>query len=293
MNPTSNPCPMAGSGVHRWLMSEANRCRNRGLTPEGCFDALRLASRSCGRVVPNSEISSTIRKAYSQPKSGQFTREQGFSPVVVRQWPKPDDGYIEAVLANGFTVEKLTAQTCAELQAEMNCTESLIDRLFPGDPLLCVATGSPKHARTASRSAWRGRLSACSLIVPSPMIALNGLNQEGRLSARCLNNVGPRRFLVVEFDNGDLDSQAARLWYLAGMAPLSLAVHSGNKSIHGWFFCQGIPEERLRNFMHRCVRLGADPATWTRCQMVRMPGGTRENGRPQSVLFFNPKTLKP
>lgn len=291
MNPTSSPCPIAGSGVHRWLMSEANRCRNRGLTPEGCFDVLRLGSQRCGRVVLNSEINATIRKAYAQPTSGQLTRAQRLSPTVARQWVQPDNRYIAAVLANGFTVERLKAETSPELQVELDCTEILIDRLFPGDPLLCAATGSPRHARTASRSEWRGRLRSCALVVPSSMIALKGLNQEGRLSARCLNNVGPRRFLVVEFDNGNLDSQAARLWHLAGMSPLSLAVHSGNKSIHGWFFCQGIPEERLRKFMHRCVQLGADPATWTRCQMVRMPGGTREDGRRQSVFYFNPQTF--
>lgn len=125
------------------------------------------------------------------------------------------------------------------------------------------------------------------------MSSNTGKTKEGKVSVRCLDNVGPRRFLVVEFDNGDLDSQAARLWHLAATAPLSLAVHSGNKSIHGWFFCQGIPDERLRNFMHGCVRLGADRATWLPCQMVRMPGGTRDNGRSQRVLYFNPKTLQP
>jgi hypothetical protein len=70
-----------------------------------------------------------------------------------------------------------------------------------------------------------------------------------------------------------------------------VAVHSGGKSIHGWFSCSGKPEERLRRFMRYTVRLGADPATWTRSQFVRMPDGKRDNGKPQRIFFFNPETI--
>ena len=71
-----------------------------------------------------------------------------------------------------------------------------------------------------------------------------------------------------------------------------LAVHSGGKSIHGWFYCAGQVECRLRRFMENAVSLGADRALWTRSQFVRMPDGTRENGNRQCVYFFNPEVLK-
>ena len=100
-----------------------------------------------------------------------------------------------------------------------------------------------------------------------------------------------RRFLVVEFDNGDLDGQAARLWHLGQVAPLTLAVHSGGKSVHGWFATHGKPDSELRHFMRRAVALGADPATWTACQFVRLPDGRRDDGRPQRCFYFNPATL--
>ena len=54
-----------------------------------------------------------------------------------------------------------------------------------------------------------------------------------------------------------------------------MAVYSGNKSLHGWFFCQGEPEEKLNRFMRVAVNLGADTATWTKSQFVRMPDGTQ------------------
>ena len=54
----------------------------------------------------------------------------------------------------------------------------------------------------------------------------------------------------------------------------------------------GQPEERLHRFMRHAVTLGADHATWTRCQFVRMPDGTHDNGRRQTVYFFNPEVLR-
>jgi hypothetical protein len=44
--------------------------------------------------------------------------------------------------------------------------------------------------------------------------------------------------------------------------------------------------------MQYAVSLGADRATWTRSQFVRMPDGARGNGERQTVFFFNPGVLK-
>jgi hypothetical protein len=167
----------------------------------------------------------------------------------------------------------------------------LIDALFPGNPLLCCGKNNPKF-NTRSREEWRGKLATLQLIVPSPMTARTGRTQEGKQSAHTLENTGPRRFLVIEQDRGAIDEQAAVLLHLAARAPLALAVHSGSKSIHGWFYCAGQTEERLERFMRYAVSLGADRATWTRSQFVRMPDGTRENGKRQTVYFFNRGVIK-
>jgi hypothetical protein len=145
---------------------------------------------------------------------------------------------------------------------------------------------------THPRETWRGRLADMQLIVPSPMTARTGRTQDGRESEHTLENTGPRCFLVIEQDTGTVDEQAAILAHLAERAPLALAVHSGGKSLHGWFFSAGQSEERLRGFMRYAVTLGADRATWTRSQFVRMPDGTREGGNRQTVYFFNPEVVK-
>ena len=170
-------------------------------------------------------------------------------------------------------------------------TEEIIDRLFPGNSLLCFGKSSAKFA-THPRETWRGRLADMQLIVPSPMTARTGRSQDGRESEHTLENTGPRRFLVIEQDTGTVDEQAAILAHLAERAPLTLAVHSESKSLHAWFYCAGQPEDRLRRFMRYAVILGADRATWTRSQFIRMPDGTRDNGNRQVIYFFNPGVVK-
>jgi hypothetical protein len=101
-----------------------------------------------------------------------------------------------------------------------------------------------------------------------------------------------RRFLVVEFDFpadrfgvSTRDACASLLAHLSRYAPLVLAVWSGSKSLQGWF------DEDSREFFEYACALGADPATWTRCQLVRTPQAIRWNGNRQTVEFFNPSNL--
>jgi hypothetical protein len=121
------------------------------------------------------------------------------------------------------------------------------------------------------------------------MLTRYGTTQDGKQSEHTLSNTGNRRFLVIEQDSGTADEQAAVLLHLAENAPLALAVYSGSKSIHGWFACQGEPEDKLFRFMHYAVAIGADRSTWCRSQFVRMPDGLRDNGSRQTVFFFNPR----
>ena len=147
------------------------------------------------------------------------------------------------------------------------------------------------HAGAISRhgieKTFAGELAGLSLIVPSPMTAQTGKTKEGKESEHTLQSTGPRRFLVIEQDSGSADEQAAILLHLAEHAPLVLAVHSGGKSIHGWFAAAGQIEDRLLLFMRYAVSLGADRALWTRSQFSRLPDGTRENGKRQITYFLN------
>jgi len=167
----------------------------------------------------------------------------------------------------------------------------MIDRLFPGNPLLCCGKSNDVFD-TMPREDWLGKMSDLALIVPSPMSAVTGLTQKGEVSKHSLNNTGTRRFSVVEFDTGAADDHAALLIHLAGFAPLVCAVHSGGKSLHGFFYVHGQPEEKVKKFFRYAVSLGADNHLWCKSQFCRMPDGTRDNGKRQTVFFLNFKSLE-
>ena len=97
---------------------------------------------------------------------------------------------------------------------------------------------------------------------------------------------------MVEFDNGTFDQHATILVHLAKICAFVMAVHSGGKSLHGWFFVQDMPETKMKKFFAYAVSLGADPQLWVRCQFVRLPDGLRENGKRQAVMYFNPEGMK-
>ena len=295
---TLEACPPAGTGVHNWLFRVA-RLLHPYYADKGEIAAIiEGAAAGCGREVPLQEIEKAIAnsEAYAW-KPGQKAQQ---AHVVSSAWPQPNREQIEAVVAASDVagLVDLWEASPVRFDDEEPVTEAIVDALFPGNPLLCCARHVKRDFGTGAREEWRGRLAAQQFIVPSPMIAEEGRKKDSEeLSVRCLNNTGPRRFLVIEFDQGTIDTHAAVLWHLARLAPLVLAVHSGGKSLHGWFACAGADEDTQRRFMRYAVMLGADPSTWTRCQFVRMPDGRRPAQKRgewpvrQSVFHFNPHNL--
>ena len=214
------------------------------------------------------------------------------TPSVARgNWPAPNPQRIEAVTEDGFGLADLWEESPRLRDSSEPQTDAIVTALFPGNPLLCC--GWARHRfDTRQRKNWH-KLESLQFIVPSPMTVRRARTKERKLSAHTLNNTGPRRFLVVEFDSGTIDSQAALLLHLAESAPLALAVHSGGKSLHGWFYCAGCDDETLHAFMRTAAELWADPATFdNRSQFVRMPDGVREDGKRQTVFFFNPEVVR-
>jgi hypothetical protein len=288
------PCPTSGEGVHTWLFYAACRLVEAGLSNEQAEPEIEaLMTREPN---PLSEIIDALRSARGERRRST----PRWSPVNPRA--------ITETVKNGPTLLELVSRSPEPIQFVLQSrAELFIDTLFLGDPWLCVGKANDRF-RTLKREAWRGGLHQQSLIVPSPMSSQLGLTKQGKLSHHSEANTGPRRFLVVEFDNGTLNQQAALLRHLARFAPLALVVFSGSKSAHGWFFCEGQPEDNLQRFFDYAVSLGADPRTWSRCQFVRMPDGKRTDGKTsealklagiddvpngrQAVLYFNPRVIQ-
>ncbi len=276
--------PKRGDGMNLWLYRVA-----RVLHPyRSPAEIVRLlAAATAGEPVKRGEI----ERAVERSSATAWQPGQAIAHTPAPAWPRVNAEQREAVIAPGLGLVDLWEASPVRFDDGEAHTERIVDALFPGNPLLCVGQSSHQFA-TRHREQWRGRLADMQLIVPSPMSARIGRTQEGKESEHTLENTGPRRFLIIEQDGGSADEQAAVLLHLAKRAPLALAVHSGSRSIHGWFMAAGQPEERLRRFMRCAVALGADRATWTRSQFVRMPDGTRDNGNRQTVYFFNPEVIQ-
>jgi len=279
--------PRAGEGMHNWLF-----CVSRQLhvhLPAGdIVNLLESRAQGCGRHVSRKEIEDAVKNSIPcawQPNGGT-------APVQsAAKWPVVNQEQREAVIRDKGGLADLWEASKPRIEDAAQHTEEIIDRLFPGNPLLCCGRSSQEFD-TRPRDDWRGEMSALALIVPSPMTAITGTTKDGKESKHTLANTGTRRFLTNEFDKGTPDEQASLLLHLGTFAPLVCAVHSGGKSLHGWFYVQGQPEEKVETFFRYAVSLGADRATWTRSQFVRMPDGTRDYDKRQTVFYTNFKPLE-
>jgi hypothetical protein len=279
--------PHAGEGVHHWLFRVARQLHAH--LPAGEIIALletRLAN--CGRRVSRKEIEDAVKNSIGC--AWQWSGQPASQPAKSK-WPTVNQEQRAAIIRDGGGLADLWEFSPVRIEDSEQHTEEIIDELFPGNPLLCCGK-STSNFDTRPREEWRGELAQLQLIVPSPMISRTGLTKDGRESQHTLDNTGSRRFLICEFDNGTTDEHSALLIHLAGYAPLVCAVHSGGKSLHGWFLVAGQPEDKVLRFFRYAVSLGADRATWTRSQFVRMPDGTRDNGKRQTVYFLSFKPLE-
>lgn len=279
--------PQSGDGLHGWLYKVARHLHFHR-TPEDMHALLAAVVEGCGRTVPAREIAAAISNSKAdawKPGTKQPTHK------TAPKWPQMDAQRRAAVIAaSGYDLADLWHASPVPCTLDSTNAEFFADELFPGNPLLCVGKSNSDFT-TAPREEYRGKLHLMELIVPSPMTAMTGKRKsDGKESAHTLANTGPRRYLVTEFDQGTPDEQAAIIWHLKNYAPLVLVLSSGGKSLHGWFNCQEATEEQQHRFFKYAVSLGADPATWTRSQFVRLPQGYRASKQAiQEVYYYNPE----
>jgi hypothetical protein len=292
-SPNVTPCPASGEGVHSWLFHAACCAVEAGMSNDEAVEEIEaLMTRNPN---PASEIEDALNAARGER-----------NPSTI-QWPQINDEQVEAIAQDGMQVRDFWAASPFPMRVGESRAESVIDVLFPGNPWLCIGRNA-RVFRTRRRETWRGKLDNHSLIVPSPMTSETGLTKNGRTSCHSLDNTGPRRFLIIEADRGDLNQQAAVIGHLATYAPLAAVVFSGSKSLHGWFFCIQTPEDTSLRFMKYAVSLGADKRMWLRSQFCRIPDGRRSDGKSnealalcglkgiqaglQALLYFNPEVIR-
>jgi hypothetical protein len=164
--------------------------------------------------------------------------------------------------------------------------------LFHGGELVCTGVDS-ERATVRPVEAVLSDADTLQFICVNPMRGSLAMNQAGRPSPRCQNNVMVRRYLVAEFDDATLAKaqQAQLATALGDMAPLVMAVDSGGKSVHAWYAVEAMTRQDQARFFALACLVGADQTRWDICGWLRMPGGLRV--KPdfsrvrQRILYWN------
>jgi hypothetical protein len=278
--------PEAG-GTHLWLAQVASGV-SHVLTPEKCFEFLR---RCCDehvahRPVPDREISAAVELAYGNSVgSGQLAVCSANYGRRAIEWPAANGDVIRKVLE---TVEPVfDGETSTGLRPG-----DVLPQLFRGGELVCMGTDS-ERAVVRPVEVVLTDAEGMQFVCVNPMRGLLAMNQAGRASARCQNNVVVRRYLVAEFDDASLAKrqQAQLASALADMATLVMAVDSGGKSVHAWYAVEAMTRQDQARFFALACLLGADQTRWDICGWLRMPGGLRV--KPdfsrvrQRILYWN------
>jgi hypothetical protein len=250
-------CPTEGRGVNKWTFLTACQLLRRRWSETEVREYLAQHTTRTGRKADD-EIERAIERAPEWIKRGHAGS--------YRKWPEISRAKRQEAISDGkICVEELRRISPLKQMS----ARQVLPILFPGDPLIWAAMSVGCPGDTLPLQQW----------LPFAK------------SRRCLTNTGPRHFLVIESDIGTADEQTAILWHLARFAPFVLAVHSAGKSVHGWFHVANRSEADNRKFMEYAVCLGADSATWVKCQPVRMPGGHRPRKGKQEILFFRPALI--
>ena len=295
LNLPISPCPESGEGVHKWIYHVCCVFLDAGNAVE---DAESYCEERASRALQINEV----QNAYSSIKKTGILKRQ--------RWSKPNPQYVDFVkrTASGGLYQSILNRLTLTRAEEIDCFGALKLLFQPttqdvgfnlkktenrtvavpviNNPLICCGADQ-SNFRTAPLAFFKDKCEDLQFIVPSTMSSIWGETQGGDRSHHTLSNTGPRKYLVVEFDKGEHAEHAAFLHNLHRIIPITMVVHSGNKSLHGWFHVEGMPETKQVRFFDEATQLGADTATWNRSLFVRMPDGKRANGNRQSILYFN------
>ena len=277
-------------GIHGWLYGRAQYLRKEGVSADNVYKVLREVCDKYPmrdkRVVPDAEIRAAVGNAYrtvlgAPPKPAAPV---AFDPVA--GWP--GDISVPRVAIDPQLVVKALAESPVAGLSDIPPTSGKPSDLFRETDMVCVGKSATEFS-VGEAHIFAGNPSY-QFIVPNPLRKAVGRTKNGGVSNHCRDCVADRRYIIVESDAGlSHDQQVAILFWLEKTtgSPLAAVVHSCGKSIHGWFRCEGVPPDRLFAWFKYAVSVGADPRLFLPEQFVRMPGGTRENGTQQKLLYIH------
>jgi hypothetical protein len=158
--------PARGQGLNDWLHSSALKLHGRYSNA----DIVEILKRiSAGMEIKSGEIERQVERTAAFKEGRLVNPTTGTGGY--RSWPTLNEGLRAAAVKKYSYAQSDLESVVVE---DWNDTEEIIDRLFPGNPLLCCGYSNKKFF-TRPRETFRGYLSGMSLIVPSPMNAITGV----------------------------------------------------------------------------------------------------------------------
>jgi hypothetical protein len=271
-------------GINLWVLSSARKCQFAGISAGEAEQQILSFQGQTRRPLKNSEVRRAVERAYNTTLAAapSYVRkfEQKWNPSSTRQTnhrqklkgvSEVDLWHASPWIMDGGVTQRM-----------------ILDLLFP-DPQGLVCVGKSAYEFHTARIDQFKDLTKCQFIVPCYMTKRKGLTQDGKESMHCLDNCGPRRFCVCDFDEPASDIHPSIIWHLRGIADLVLVLSSGGKSLHAWF---SVPEDDEEEFWKAAVECGADIALKrNRSSFVRIPEGIRDNGNLQRAIYFDPSKI--
>jgi hypothetical protein len=295
-------CPIAGQGVNEWLITVAYRLHRKPFcyTDEYIFECLRKGSAACGRKVSDGEMSRAIERSHPDTfnTSTASTATTGHS-----EWlPERDDALTKEASAQAANAVHQIRRRPEVKDLESLTLPQILPHLFQPTEWLGFDYDK-KQAFAARLQDHDKRLIDYppQFMLPSPLLGPDGITKDGNPNPRAWSNVGRRRYLVIDFDDGwSQGAQSARiLWLLArtsdgqkqwkqwNLIRLAMVLYSGKKSLHSWWYVEQLQEDAIKAFFCLAYRIYADKATYGEGQLVRTPTAIRkETGMKQDLLYL-------
>ena len=185
--------------------------------------------------------------------------------------------------------------------------KDIIRALFEADDVINIQRTGFEAGTLLKCSDLPDRLHEFKFLNPSTFKRVAGIDAEQpdgsiKRMTRCNANVQDRPYMLLECDyksddpNGPAKVERFTTFALtlAEFAPLTLAVDTGNKSIHFWYDTRKTKPKIVAKFFALARLHGADRQLAVRSQIARMPNvsSSGEGRDAQTVLYFDPKGEK-
>ncbi len=264
----SSKAKQGGLGYHDMILMSAKVLQEAGVTEEQARILMHKASASVKRrPLQPGEINKAIKWAYnSDARPSEYKAR-----YVLTDWP------LISEYKDTMTVDQMSSKSSTKPQS----TNQVLVDLFDADEKIYL-TDDPRAPGTIFNPSLGDDYSKFKYICPSPLIDENG--------SRVKENIKLHKYIVYESDLDGIahnfDLQAGLICKLETILPLVMVVHSGNKSLHGWFKCAGHEPGTIEEFIKMGIRLGADSSVFRPNQLVRTPLVMRENGNLQDIIYY-------